>query len=222
MSVSSQLAHLLGTVCLSHSATLILPPLLTLPSRCTYLVTISKLFHSHAYPLIQCVCVCGGGGGWVSFMLLQKHPVLQPCAVDWHSIKPLYYYCHKILLGLVTWKYEDQQHYVYNLNIRFSASWMYFSLQMEVLCLHQSVPVTHKPVFSICDYCFHFGRLFTEILQMVEVTKEHKFFCSWFAWSLLFTQKLANKPLDDTGWHTVKDLQREKFLVKLWSIQTTK
>ena len=134
MSVSSQLAHLQGTVCLSHSATLILPPLLTLPSRCTYLVTISKLFHSHAYPLIQCVCVCvcmGGGGGWVSFMLLQKHPVLQPCAVDWHSIKPLYYYCHKILLGLVTWKYEDQQHYVYNLNIRFSASWMYFSLQMK-------------------------------------------------------------------------------------------
>ena len=135
MSVSSQLAHLLGTVCLSHSATLILPPLLTLPSRCTYLVTISKLFHSHAYPLIQCVCVCvwGGGGGLVSFMLLQKHPVLQPCAVDWHSIKPLYYYCPKILLGLVTWKYEDQQHYVYNLNIRFSASWMYFSLQMEIL-----------------------------------------------------------------------------------------
>ena len=44
---------------------------------------------------------------------------------------------------------------------------------MEILCLHQSVPVTHKPVFSICDYCFRFGRLFTEILQMVEVPKEH-------------------------------------------------
>ena len=38
------LAHLFGTICLKHSATLVLPPLLKPPSRRTCLITISKLF----------------------------------------------------------------------------------------------------------------------------------------------------------------------------------
>ena len=37
-------SHLFGTICLKHSATLILPPLLKPPSRRTCLIIISKLF----------------------------------------------------------------------------------------------------------------------------------------------------------------------------------
>ena len=55
------LAHLSGTICLKHSATLILPPLLKLPSRRTWLIIISKLFFT-ALPIPSsdtvCVCVC--------------------------------------------------------------------------------------------------------------------------------------------------------------------
>ena len=49
------------TICLKHSATLILPPLLKPPSRRTCLITISKLFFT-ALPIPSsdtvCVCVC--------------------------------------------------------------------------------------------------------------------------------------------------------------------
>ena len=53
-----------GTICPKHSATLILPHLLKPPSRCTRLVTISKL--SFSQPRLSpcstckhvCVCVC--------------------------------------------------------------------------------------------------------------------------------------------------------------------
>ena len=59
------LAHLSGTICLKHSATLILPPLSKPPSRSTCLITISKLFFT-ALPIPSsdalCVCVCVGGG----------------------------------------------------------------------------------------------------------------------------------------------------------------
>ena len=91
------LAHLLGTICLKHSATLVLPPLLKPPSRHTYSVTISKLFFT-AMPiplsdtqvracLFVCVCV-------VSVII--KCPLLQPCAVDRHSRNPLYYYFEEV------------------------------------------------------------------------------------------------------------------------------
>ena len=38
------LAHLFGTIYLKHPASLILPPVLKPPSRCTCLIIISKLF----------------------------------------------------------------------------------------------------------------------------------------------------------------------------------
>ena len=42
-----------------HFASLLLPPLLKLPTRCTHSITISKLFHSMPIPLLDvCVCVC--------------------------------------------------------------------------------------------------------------------------------------------------------------------
>ena len=61
------LAHLFGTICLKHSATLILPPLLKPPSRRTCLIIISKLFSQPCLsprPTRECVrararvCVC--------------------------------------------------------------------------------------------------------------------------------------------------------------------
>ena len=60
------LAHLFGTICLKHSATLILPPLLKPPSDPTssfkaalktYLL-VSKLFHSCAYHPVSDARVC--------------------------------------------------------------------------------------------------------------------------------------------------------------------
>ena len=85
------LAHLFGTVCLKHSATLILPPLLKPPSRRTCSITISKLFFTAV--LIPssnaqvCVCVCLSVAS-----VVVKRPALPPCAVDGHSTNPLYYY----------------------------------------------------------------------------------------------------------------------------------
>ena len=55
------LAHLSGTICLKHSATVILPPLSKPPSRRTCLIIISKQFFT-ALPIPSsdavCVCVC--------------------------------------------------------------------------------------------------------------------------------------------------------------------
>ena len=75
-------------LCLEQFAsnTLILPPLLKPPSRCTCLITISKLSFFTAIP----TCVCVGGGAWVHVIV--KCPVLQPCAVDGRSWNHLYYY----------------------------------------------------------------------------------------------------------------------------------
>ena len=60
------LAHLLGTICLKHSSTLILPPLLKSPSRGTCLMIIYKLFFTAVLippsgaraRVCVCVCVC--------------------------------------------------------------------------------------------------------------------------------------------------------------------
>ena len=54
------MAHLFETVCLKHSATLILPPLLKPPSRRAYSITISKLFFTAVLipPYDPRVCVC--------------------------------------------------------------------------------------------------------------------------------------------------------------------
>ena len=86
------LAHLSGTICLKHSATLILPPLSKLPSRCTCLIIISKLFLT-ALPIPSfdtvcvcvCVCVC-------VVSVIVKRSVLPPCVVDGRSRNPLCYY----------------------------------------------------------------------------------------------------------------------------------
>ena len=104
------LAHLSGTICLKHSATLILPPLLKPPSRRTCLITISKLFFT-ALPIPSsdtvcvCVCVCVCARARVRacvhvcvcvcvcvVSVIVKRPVLPPSVVDGRSRNPLYYY----------------------------------------------------------------------------------------------------------------------------------
>ena len=93
------LAHLSGTICLKHSATLMLPPLLKPPSRGTCLIIISKLFFtalpipsSDAECVCLCVCVCVCVCVSVSVVsVIVKRPVLPPCAVDGRSRNPLYY-----------------------------------------------------------------------------------------------------------------------------------
>ena len=80
------LAHLSGTICLKHSATLILPPLLKPPSRRSCLITISKLFFAALpIPSSDTVCVC-------VVSVIVKSPVLPPSVVDGCSRNPLYYY----------------------------------------------------------------------------------------------------------------------------------
>ena len=80
--------------CLKHSATLILPPLLKLPSRRTCWIILFKLFFT-AVPnpssdtwVCACVCVC--------VCVCLKCPVLPPCAVHGCSRNLLYYYYCKL------------------------------------------------------------------------------------------------------------------------------
>ena len=119
------LAHLSGTICLKHSATLILPPLLKPPSRRTCLITISKLFFT-ALPipssdtLCVCVCVCVFARARACVCVcaharvracvhvcvcvcvcvvsvIVKRPVLPPSVVDGRSRNPLYYYYYQTI-----------------------------------------------------------------------------------------------------------------------------
>ena len=91
------LAHLSGTICLKHSTTLILPPVLKPPSRRTCLITISKLFFAALpIPLSDTVCVraCARARACVVSVIV-KRPVLPPSVVDGCTRNPLdyYYYC---------------------------------------------------------------------------------------------------------------------------------
>ena len=105
-------------ICLKHSATLILPPLLKPPSRRTCLITISKLFFT-ALPIPSsdtvcvCVCVCVCACTCVCacvhacmcvcvcvVSVIVKHPVLPPSVVDGRSRNPLYYYYYYLCGGL--------------------------------------------------------------------------------------------------------------------------
>ena len=101
------LAHLLGTICLTHSATLILPPL----SKAA-LISISKQFFTAVPTSDVCVCVCvcvrACVREWVRacvrvcvcvvvvvvivIVVVVKRPALPPCVVDGRSRNPLYYY----------------------------------------------------------------------------------------------------------------------------------
>ena len=94
------MAHLFETICLKHSATLILPPLLKPPSRRAYSITISKLIFTAvlipSYDARTCACVhaCVRAcvRACVCVCVCVKCPVLPPCAVDGRSRNPLYYY----------------------------------------------------------------------------------------------------------------------------------
>ena len=102
------LAHLSGTICLKHSATLILPPFLKPPSRRTCLIIISELFFT-TVPIpssdTECVCVraCVRACVCVCGYVIVKRPVLPPCVVDERSRNPLYccyYYYYLLVLRL--------------------------------------------------------------------------------------------------------------------------
>ena len=80
----------------SNTPPLILPPLLKLPSRCTCLIIISKLFFT-AVPIplsdaSKCVCVC-------VISVIVKCPVLPSCAVDGCSRNPVLL----LLLCIMSW-----------------------------------------------------------------------------------------------------------------------
>ena len=91
---SLTLAHVFGTVCLKHSATLILPPLLKPPSRHTCLVIISKLFFTAVpTPRVRCMSVRACVRACVCVVsVIVKRPVLPPCVVDGRARNPLYYH----------------------------------------------------------------------------------------------------------------------------------
>ena len=92
------LAHLSGTICLKHSATLILPPLSKLPSKRTCLIIILKLlFTALPIPSSDTVCVCACVR---AFGVIVKRPVLPPSVVDGRSRNPLYYYYFSMCNGL--------------------------------------------------------------------------------------------------------------------------
>ena len=81
------LAHLSGTICLKHSATLILPPLLKPP----------LFLNCFSQPCLSprptfCVCVCDVCVCVCVVSVIVKRPVLPPCMVDGRSRNPLYYY----------------------------------------------------------------------------------------------------------------------------------
>ena len=126
-----QLANTL--ICLKHSTILIVPPLSKPPSRCTCLITISKLFFT-ALPIPSsitvsvcvcarvrarmracvCMCVCAYACMCVCVhacvcvvSVIVKRPVLPPSVVDGRSRNPLYYYYYYVSSNMNG--HEDQQ-----------------------------------------------------------------------------------------------------------------
>ena len=84
------MANLFGAICLKHSTTLILPPVLVLkpPSRRTSSIIVSKLSFSQPCPQSSrraCVRVC-------VVAVIAKCPMLLPCAANGRSKNHLYYY----------------------------------------------------------------------------------------------------------------------------------